>query len=115
MPFMQPQVYETDYMEVDGPMGTEIVPCDVDNFDVPEIVNFPKQGDSEDNRAIPGPLALYCENTWAWTIERKHGWVGRLSAPGYMDRTDWCAFETEKGVRDYLTATYELDEDGADA
>lgn len=110
MAFMQPQVYETDYLEIDGPIGGEIVPCDVDNFDVPEIAQWPKQGDCEDDRSIPGPLALYCENTWAYSIERKHGWLARMSAPGYMDATDWSAHDSEAAAREYLQKTY-IDEE----
>jgi len=106
MPFMEPQIYESDYIEIDGPMGTEIVPCDVDNFDVPEIKEWPKQGGSEDDRAIPGPLALYCENKWAYTIEHKHGFVARMSASGYMDATDWTAHESEEAACKYLDEMY---------
>lgn len=106
MAFMQPQIYESDYIEVDGPHGTEIVPCDVDNFDIPEIVNFPKRTDCEDDREIPGPLAMYCENTWAYTIERKRGFVACMSAPGYMDRTDWSAHATAEEARKHLDEMY---------
>lgn len=31
---------------------------------------------------IAPELADYCENRRAWSIERKHGWIGRYSAPG---------------------------------
>jgi hypothetical protein len=103
------------YMEIDGPHGTEIVPCDVDNFDVPEIRDFPKQGDCEDNRAIPGPLAMYCENEWAYTIERKAGWVGRMSAPGYMDCTSWIAGDSEESVRAELDRMYGDEDDDMSA
>ena len=32
MAFMQPEVYETDYLEIDGPMGGEVIPCNVVDF-----------------------------------------------------------------------------------
>lgn len=106
MPFMKQCIYKMHYYEVDGPNGTDIVPGDVDNFDVPEIRDFPKREDCEDDRAIPGPLAMYCENTWAWTIERKTGFVGRMSAPGYMDCTSWVAGATEDAVKAQLDSLY---------
>lgn len=30
------------------------------------------------------------------------GYGARLSAPGYLDCTEWCVFNTLKGARDYL-------------
>lgn len=113
MSFMRPCIYKMHYFEVDGPHGTEIVPGDVDNFDVPEIRNWPK-GESEDDRAIPGPLAMYCENDWAYTIERKSGYVGRMSAPGYMDCTSWVAGASEDEVRAELDRMYGDDDSGDD-
>lgn len=29
-------------------------------------------------------------------------YFARLSAPGYLDSTEWCAFETKKEAREYL-------------
>jgi len=110
MAFMQPQIYETDYIEIDGPYGVEVVPCDVDNFDVPEIKQWPKQGDCEDDKTVPSPLALYCENKWAYTIERKHGFVARMSAPGYTDCTEWSAHKTKKAAREFLDEMYGEDD-----
>ena len=33
-------------------------------------------------------------------------WGGRLSAPGYLDCTDWDLFDTEKEAINYLEETY---------
>ena len=41
-----------------------------------------------------------------WTIEFTWGFGARLSAPGYMDCTDWCVFDTEQEAIDYLEETY---------
>jgi len=38
------------------------------------------------------------------------GWGARLSAPGYLDCTDWCVFETEAEATEYLDDTYGDDE-----
>jgi hypothetical protein len=40
------------------------------------------------------------------TLNAKAGWLARLSAPGYMDCTDWTAHETEQDAIDYLIETY---------
>ena len=38
----------------------------------------------------------------------------RLSAPGYMDCTEWCVFDTEQEARDYIRDTYDVDPDTGD-
>lgn len=40
------------------------------------------------------------------TIEIRHGFGARLSAPGYMDATEWAVFATEDEAKDYLVETY---------
>jgi len=35
----------------------------------------------------------------------------RLSAPGYMDCTEWSVFDTEEEAQTYLDETYPEDED----
>lgn len=39
-------------------------------------------------------------------MQRVTGYGARLSAPGYMDCTDWCVFDTEQEAIDYLEETY---------
>jgi len=44
--------------------------------------------------------------------ETVSGWFGRLSAPGYMDCTDWSGpFDTEAEADAYLVDTYGDDDD----
>ena len=38
-------------------------------------------------------------------------WGARLSAPGYMDCTEWCLFDTQKEAAQYLIDTYYDDRD----
>lgn len=38
------------------------------------------------------------------------GWFCRLSAPGYMDCTEWSGpFDTEDEAREHLAETYDID------
>ena len=37
-----------------------------------------------------------------WWVDLSTGHGARLSAPGYMDCTDWCVFDTEQEAIDYL-------------
>jgi hypothetical protein len=40
------------------------------------------------------------------------GWGARMSAPGYLDCTDWDVFDTEQEAIDYLKEEYPESEDG---
>jgi len=41
------------------------------------------------------------------------GWYSRLSAPGYLDCTDWSGpFTTEKEAFTYVCELYDVDENG---
>ena len=42
------------------------------------------------------------------TIEHVDQWGSRLSAPGYMDRTDWNLYDTEKEAKEGLADIYDL-------
>jgi len=49
----------------------------------------------------------------AETVEGK--WWCRLSAPGYMDATDWDGpFDTVEAAREAIEATYDVDPDTGD-
>jgi len=46
------------------------------------------------------------------SFEKAEGWFARLSAPGYLDSTDWSgSFETEKEAREHVRDFYEVDDD----
>lgn len=67
--FMQPECWHASFTEVETTHGTEIVPDDVCNGNLPQ------------------DFADYCEGKPV-TIERKTGLLYRLSAPGYTDCTE---------------------------
>lgn len=58
-------------------------------------------------------LADYVEGTIRAPedVEEVYGYFGRMSAPGYLDCTDWIFDETEAGVRSELAEFYGDDED----
>lgn len=50
-----------------------------------------------------------CADMWDVEIEEietKKGYGARLSAPGYMDCTEWTVFDTEQEAKDYLEEMY---------
>ena len=99
MGFMQPQIYRDSFFRVETSIGTEIVPSDV----IGRTVGTAAEAFSN-----------YCEGTINdpdECVECEHGWLARLSAPGYMDCTDWTAHKTEQEAREYLDEMYG-DDDG---
>lgn len=101
MAFMKPEVYEGQYYEVSANHGeTHIVPFDV-------VGNMNQYAALADY--VEGEIDNPDDNT-----ELCRGWLCRLSAPGYLDCTEWSAFETEQEARDYLADMYGDDEDEDD-
>ena len=39
-----------------------------------------------------------------------NGYGARLSAPGYLDCTEWTVFDTEKEAREFLKETYDVED-----
>jgi hypothetical protein len=91
---MKPQIYQDFYFEIETDHGTEIVPSDVIGrttaTDVSAFLDY-LEGKPLDENAL---------------IDVKHGWLARMSAPGYMDCTEWSAHTTEKEAYDYLVDMY---------
>lgn len=82
--FMQPEAYEAEYYEVTTKAGeTIIVPSEY--FDPSDY-----------------PFA---------THEQFRGWLYRMSAPGYLDSTEWSAAATEAEALRDLLATYSSEEE----
>ena len=90
--FMQEQVtHLMEWWKVDGPEGTQYFPAD--DFTAAQAAE-----------AYEFPQAI-------GTIERVVGCGARLSAPGYMDCTEWCVFATEDEAEEYLRDTFGDDDD----
>jgi len=84
--FMQPQIEHGAWWMVDGNCGIDYIPADFCGAD--EI------GDFVESTHFYGKPEIVI------------GYGARLSAPGYMDCTEWCVFATEQEARDYLEEMY---------
>jgi hypothetical protein len=102
MSFMEPQIEFGEWYEVDGPCGTEFIPTD--------IVGAVNLDAFESGNEVPNGLRDYCENRTAWSVAKREGWGARLSAPGYLDCTEWSVFDTEAEAEAYLQEMYGEDE-----
>jgi hypothetical protein len=96
--FMVPDIYQTDVWQIETSDGTELVP-----------VNGPTCVDSDDPDDIRAALSLYVNGK----IQKDEKpalflnvWLARLSAPGYMDCTDWTMHETRAEAESYLVETF---------
>jgi hypothetical protein len=90
MAFMQRQITKKrEWWEVDGTCGTEF---------------FDKEDFTEDE-------ARENYSGEVWTVESRTGHGARLSAPGYMDCTEWSVFDTVAEAQAYLDEYYPEDEE----
>jgi hypothetical protein len=96
--FMVPSIEHGDYFKVETSAGTEIIPADV--------VGMP---------GSPADFRDYCEGEILidddiplseQIPERQTGYLARMTAPGYMDCTDWTAHASESDAQTYLMETY---------
>lgn len=93
--FMKPDIRQDTYVTVETRAGTEIVLVDA----VPDGASLLLASNFQD----------YCEGKILdpdAQLEIESGWLARLSAPGYLDCTDWTAHASEIEAQDYLIKTY---------
>ena len=108
--FMQHQVTgKQTWLRVETTIGTEFLPVDLTG-DLPAS-EFLADGVTEENSA---DVQTYCEGkVQSW--ENITGFGARLSAPGYLDCTEWTVFDTEEEAREYLEEYYpESEEDSGE-
>lgn len=92
--FMTPDIYFGGFFLVETSAGTECIPADV----IGRTCSTAAES-----------FADYCEGSIDdpdALVEYREGWLARLSAPGYMDCTDWSHHETEADAVEYLVETY---------
>lgn len=87
--FMKPQIVRDDWYVVDTTNGNTFIPIDVIGED-----------------AEKDDFADYIEGEYL-DHEKITGWGARLSAPGYLDCTDWCVFDTEEKAKEHLREAYD--------
>lgn len=107
MAFMTPQIERGDWWGIEGDNGTTFVPSDV-------VGAVPRDADGDATELAP--FADYYDGgrVDGATFYANH-WGARLSAPGYLDCTDWCIFQTHAQAREYIRETWECCPDTGDA
>ena len=94
MAFMIPEYEKSTFYEVESTTGEgSLVPGDLvgKSPDLEDFTDYIEGGDPE-------------------SFEQVSGWFARLSAPGYMDATDWSGpFDTIEEARKHIEDTFEVD------
>jgi hypothetical protein len=97
MPHMLPDIEHMTMIRVETTIGTETIPDDLVHAD-----------------AAPEDCQMYLEGKPLADaeLERVSGWFARLSAPGYMDCTEWSGpFESEQEAKEHIRDMYDVDPD----
>ncbi|MNK49863.1 hypothetical protein D3C87_687280 [compost metagenome] len=98
MAIMKPQVYQGDYFAVNTSQGTEVVTAD----DVGRTCATHVEALLNYLSGTPDDADELCE--------LKNGWLARMSAPGYLDCTDWTAYPTEAAARAALDDMFDTED-----
>ena len=94
MGFMQRQItIKSKWFQVETSQGTDFIPDDIMGKN-PTLEDF----------------ADFCEGIPV-SFELIKGYGARLSAPGYMDCTEWTVFPTEQEAIEYMDEYYPEDEE----
>lgn len=109
MSFMQPQVTSNQrWIKVETSQGTTFVNVFDTGLDIPGSIAL--NDEPESLAATIEQLSQFTEGIpESW--ENIKGYGARLSAPGYLDCTEWSVFDTVEEAQAYLKDTYELDDE----
>lgn len=117
MPFMQPEIIRSGAYLVDGPRGIDVVPFTVAGKVSAKLPGRRRKLRNIDRRQefVFRQIEAYCENRTPYVIEvQNSGYCCRMSAPGYLDCTDWAWFATRQEAVEYLDEYYGDDYDADD-
>jgi hypothetical protein len=111
MSFMQKQItVNQSWIEVETTHGTEFLDAVSLGINIRDSQTKTHPLTDKEREETISKLSPYCEGAiQEWKTIRGYG--ARLSAPGYLDSTEWTVFDTEKEAETYLAETYGDDEE----
>jgi hypothetical protein len=104
---MRPFIEYGDWVEIDGDSGITYVPGDIFMSDFLETVRQSEEVTDD----ILEEVRDYYESSTIHSVTITTGFGARMSAPGYMDCTEWSVFGTEAEAEEYLEEYYGDEED----
>lgn len=95
--FMKPFIVKQTGYDVETEIGSEFVSLDLVGQLSEDDIDLLREPCYENDKipAIHEQVAQYLEGTKIESIDEVSGWLAYMSAPGYMDRTDYGLFDTE--------------------
>jgi hypothetical protein len=114
MGHMQIETRLTTWVEVDAYSGTTFIPADVFSADEGKAIHDFIDGESDElTEEVRDALDAYVEGGGesVRSVSVRGGWGARLSAPGYLDCTEWSVFDTEEEARESVAEMYGEDEE----
>jgi len=112
--FMEPQITDRrEWLVIDGPQGSEYL--DLDDIDPGAAHSLVRAVELHDPQSPEDRVALsesfpelkdYFRNDKVWEAEIITGYGARLSASGYLDRTEWVVFDTPEEAEAFLEEMY---------
>ncbi len=109
MSFMQPEIYCGEYWEVESPNGSTFFPVEVVGnlgLNVGDSISyrFPTEQEKRESGATQpeNPFTIYVESPVVYSATLCDGVLGRLSAQGYMDCTNWSPYDSEEEAEEGL-------------
>ena len=112
MAFMERQITDKQtWVELDGSSGVTAVPYDLLSMSQVNAVTETKYDVSE--ATLNEELGDYYDGQ-IYNTNLREGYGARLSAPGYMDCTEWAVFDTEAEAESYLEEMYGDEDEDSD-
>ena len=113
MSFMEHEITNKQaWYQVEGNCCTDYIPAELVNtritFQVGRVVDssYPRVFAS-----LCAALKDYTENSQIDEVTMIEGYGARLSAPGYLDCTEWAVFDTPEEAQAYLDESYPDDDE----
>ena len=110
-PFMIPEYATGTAWIIETDIGGDLILSDLvptDDYAPGTVI----EADSDQGRELIEVFSDYIDGGEFVEFQVVEGWFAHLSAPGYMDQTEWYGpFETEEDARNYIVETWEVDPD----
>lgn len=119
MSFMEPEIYRGRYVEVETSTGNYFIPEDAllwqgcPYWPGQLDLSLPRSQMTVEEQRIASLLWYYVDGEPLSAVWRE-GLLGRLSAPGYLDATEWAPYDSEEAALQDLLGEEESDEDESD-
>lgn len=110
MGFMQQEILSGEWYEIDGSHGTTYVPSDIIGAVTIKGKAIRKGKLYQATNNLVAQLRDYVSGD-IYSVQLREGYGARLSAPGYMDRTEWSVFDTQDEAQEFLDDFYGEDTD----